>query len=166
MQLEVQLTHLASEDVVGTTVSGDGAQSGGTGRGIVGAKVLNNVVFDQWVPSPTINGEVAVAVGVILSSVCNSTGRTGVPSTSTLDFTLLQKWNWKGSEFVPFTTNPVAVAVPLNGVGAARTIGVGNAALSISPEGVVKAVVVASGAGCALSKSLVFGGDQGRSRDA
>lgn len=57
------------EDLVCGTVGGDTADFGGGGGGIVGAKVFDDVVFDEGGGSPTIDGEVGVSVGFVGSGV-------------------------------------------------------------------------------------------------
>lgn len=41
-------------------------------RGVVGAKVLHDVVLDERIPHPTVDGEVAVPVGLVGTRVFNS----------------------------------------------------------------------------------------------
>jgi len=61
----------AHQDVVGSTVRCHGALSGGSTGWVVGTEVLNNVVLDQRILGPTINGEVAVSVRVVGAGVLN-----------------------------------------------------------------------------------------------
>lgn len=51
-------------EVVGTAVGGDAALVLGPAAGVVGAVRLNDVVLDEGVASPAIDGKVAVAAGV------------------------------------------------------------------------------------------------------
>lgn len=57
------------EDLVGGTVGGDAADFGGGGGGIVGTEVLDDVVFNEGVGGPTVDGEVGVSVGFVGSAV-------------------------------------------------------------------------------------------------
>lgn len=38
-------------------------------RGVVGAKVFDDVVLDQWISGPAVDGEVAVSAGVECAAV-------------------------------------------------------------------------------------------------
>jgi hypothetical protein len=60
---------LADGDVIGAAVGVDGALALGARGRVVGAEVLDNVVLDQWVGGPAVDGEVRVAVGVVLAGV-------------------------------------------------------------------------------------------------
>jgi hypothetical protein len=57
------------QDVVGGAINGDRALGGRGRRGIVITEALNNVVLDQRVGGPAIDGKVAVAVGAEASRV-------------------------------------------------------------------------------------------------
>lgn len=59
----------AAEEAVNATVAGDAADAGGAARGVVGAKVLDDVVLNQRVAGPAVDGEVAVAVGPVVGGV-------------------------------------------------------------------------------------------------
>ena len=56
------------EDVVGGSISGHCAFLGGSARGVVRAKRLDDVVLNQRAASPAIDGKIAIAVG------CEGTG--------------------------------------------------------------------------------------------
>lgn len=62
-------------DLVRRAVGGDGALDGGLRGGVVGAEVLDDVVFDQWVAGPAVNGKVGVAVGVVRAGVGDGASR-------------------------------------------------------------------------------------------
>lgn len=72
-----RLVHpLRPVDVVDAAVGRHLAQLGGAGRWVVRAKVLDDVVLDQGVARPAVDGEVAVAVGVVAArEVDDSTGQ-------------------------------------------------------------------------------------------
>lgn len=57
------------EDVVGAAINLDGALLLSTGGGVVVTELLDDVVLDQRVLGPSVDGEVAVAVGLVLSLV-------------------------------------------------------------------------------------------------
>jgi hypothetical protein len=59
------------EDVVGAAVNLDGALLLSTGGGVVVTELLDDVVLDQRVAGPSVDGEVAVAVRLVLSLVRN-----------------------------------------------------------------------------------------------
>lgn len=56
---------LRAINVVDAAVRRHLAQLGGARRRVVGAKVLDNVVLDERVLGPAVDGEVTVAVGVV-----------------------------------------------------------------------------------------------------
>lgn len=55
----------ADENIVGSAVVIDSSLVLSTAGGVVGAKVLNDVVFDERVPRPSVDSEVAVAVVLV-----------------------------------------------------------------------------------------------------
>lgn len=57
------------EDIVGSTVRGDGTPPRSTRGWVVRAKVLNDVVLDQGVLGPSVNGEVGVALVAVGTGV-------------------------------------------------------------------------------------------------
>lgn len=61
-------------EIVDGAADGDGTLAGSAGGGVVGAKVLDDVVLDEWVLGPAVDGEVRVAVGVVGSGVGDSAG--------------------------------------------------------------------------------------------
>lgn len=52
-------------DLVRGAVRGNGALDCGVGGGVVGAEVLNNVVLDQRVAGPAVDGEIGIALGFV-----------------------------------------------------------------------------------------------------
>lgn len=66
----------ALDDVVGSSINSDAAEPLTAARRIVGTEVLDNVVFDQRVLGPAINGQIAVASWVEGSAVGNISGRS------------------------------------------------------------------------------------------
>jgi hypothetical protein len=61
-------------DVVGAAVGGDGALEGAPGGGVVGAEVLDDVVFDEGGAGPAVDGEVGVAGGGVGAGVGDFAG--------------------------------------------------------------------------------------------
>ena len=57
------------EDVVRGAVAGDGALVAGRGGRVVGAVGLDDVVLDERAARPAVDGEVAVAVGLVGAGV-------------------------------------------------------------------------------------------------
>jgi hypothetical protein len=92
-----------------------------TGRGVVGAEVLDDVVLNERVAGPAVNSEVAVTVGVVVTGVLDGASSTRVPSLATDVVT--------------------TVAVPVHGELAAVAVGVGDGAGSVGPEGEVETIV-------------------------
>lgn len=73
--LDAGLVHaLGAVDIVGRAVRDHLSQLGGSGRWIVRAKRLNDVVFDQWTCRPTVDGQVRVAIRGIGSRVRDAPG--------------------------------------------------------------------------------------------
>jgi hypothetical protein len=58
---------LAPVDVVQRSVNGDGAILGGPRGRVVSAEVLDNIVLDERVGGPPIDGKIAVTVGAVCS---------------------------------------------------------------------------------------------------
>lgn len=56
-------------DVVCSSVGGDGALPRGTGGRVISAEVFDDVVLDERVGGPAVDGEVTVAVGVVGTTV-------------------------------------------------------------------------------------------------
>lgn len=56
-------------DLVGAAIGVNGALVGATSRGVVVAEGLNDVVLDEGVGGPTVDGEVAATVGVVAARV-------------------------------------------------------------------------------------------------
>ena len=121
-------------NLVRRAVRGDSALVLGVGRRVVGTEVLNDVVLDERVAGPAIDGKVRVAVGAVGTRVGDSTGRSRVPSLS---------------------SDEVAARAPLDAVGSSVAVGVGGLGATVSPPGEVAAVVGASGGGSALAGNEV-----------
>lgn len=66
---------LRAVNVVDAAVRRHFAQLGGARGRVVGAKVLDNVVLDERVLGPAVDGEVAVAVGVVAAGVVDGSDR-------------------------------------------------------------------------------------------
>lgn len=62
-------------ELVGGAVGGDGAAVGGLRGGVVVAEVLDDVVLDEGVAGPAVDGEVGVAVVGVGSGVGDHTKR-------------------------------------------------------------------------------------------
>jgi len=121
-------------DLVGRAVSGQGTLVRGLGRWVVSSEVLNDVVLDEWVASPAVDGKVGVAVGVVGTRIGDGTGGSRVPSLS---------------------TDEVATTSPVDAVASASTVGVGDARATISPPRVEAAVVSSLSVGSALAGNKV-----------
>lgn len=65
-------------DLVRRSVSSDGTLVLGLRGWIVGAKVFDDVVLDQRVASPAVDGKVRVAVGVVLTRVGDGAAESSV----------------------------------------------------------------------------------------
>jgi hypothetical protein len=141
----------ALRNLVRGAVGGDGALVLRLRRRVVRAEVLDNVVLDERVAGPAVDGEVGVTVGVVGARVGDGAGwvvrfcvgydiweilpsRSGVPALS---------------------TDKVAAAGPVHAVGSGVAVGVGDLGATIGPPGVVAAVVGASGRGGALAGNKV-----------
>jgi hypothetical protein len=62
------------EDVVGGAVAGDTADLLGGARGVVGSVVFDDVVFDEGVGGPAVDGKVGVSVWFVGAGVVNVAG--------------------------------------------------------------------------------------------
>jgi len=119
------------EDVIGGAVAGDTADLLGGARGVIGAEVFDNVVFDERVGGPAVDGKVGVSVWFVGTGVVDVTSRSWVPSLS---------------------CNEVAsVAGPGDTVLTSGSVVVAYTSGAISPEGVVVSIVGTSGAGSQAS---------------
>jgi hypothetical protein len=65
-------------DLIAGSIGGQGTLVAGLGRGVVGAEILDNVVLDQRVAGPAVDGKVGVAVGVVGARVSDCTVYTSV----------------------------------------------------------------------------------------
>jgi hypothetical protein len=119
-------------DLVGRAIGGNGTLVLGLRRRVVGAEVLNDVVLDEGVASPAVDGKVGVAVVVVgtgvgdgtmsrlvsllrqmcLSKMVHIPGRSGVPSLS---------------------TDKVTAGSPAHAVLASGSVGVGSPGTAIRP---------------------------------
>ena len=66
-------------DGIGAAILGDGAELGGLRRGIVVAERLDDVVLDQRVLGPPVDGQIAVALRVEGAREVDGAGRAGLP---------------------------------------------------------------------------------------
>lgn len=67
-------------DVVSTAVRRHGTEAGSPSAGVVGSEVLDDIVLDQRVPCPAIDGEVRVAIGRVRSRVADLARAARVPA--------------------------------------------------------------------------------------
>lgn len=131
------------EEIVDGAVGGDGATGGGTGGWVVGTEVLNDVVLDEWVLGPSVDGEVGVAVGVVLGSV----GDDSVDDV--LVGLLFHHCRACRADFLPvggswhpsLTTDQVTTGSPGDGVLSTWAVGVGSSGSVVGPPGEVESVV-------------------------
>lgn len=121
----------AGVDVVDGAIDVDLSLLGGARRGVVGSKVLDDVVLNQGVAGPAVDGEVAVAVGIVGARVLNSSG-AGVRIRRDTTLTVFLP----SSTGVPtLTTNKVAlITAPGNAELASVLVGVGDSVGVVSPE--------------------------------
>ncbi len=70
-------------DGVGAAVLGDAAELAGLRRGVVVAEGLDDVVLDQGVLGPPVDGQVAVTLGAKGTREVDGAGRTGIPGRGT-----------------------------------------------------------------------------------
>jgi hypothetical protein len=126
------------EDVVGGAVAGDTADLLGGARWVVGAEVFDDVVLDEGVGGPAVDGKVGVSVWLVGTGVVDVASRSWVPSLSC-------------NEVTP-------VAGPGDAVLTSGSVVVAHTSGAISPEGVVVSVVGTSGAGsqAALEDVLIL----------
>jgi hypothetical protein len=124
-------------DLVAGTVGGDGSLDLGLGGGVIAAEVLNDVVLDERVAGPAVDGKVGVAVVLVGSRVGDGARGTSLPALA---------------------TNSVAARLPADAVLALGTVGVGSLGTVVGPPGVVAAVVHAGGGGSSTTGGELSGG--------
>jgi hypothetical protein len=90
----------AGVDVVNGTIDGDLALLGRAGRGVVGTEALNDVVLDQRAAGPAVDGEVAVAVGLVRARVLDSS--VTVSSQMPRHKSTLEYLTWQHPCAIPF----------------------------------------------------------------
>jgi len=101
------------QDVISRAIRGNRTLLLSTGGWVVCAEVLNNIVLDERVLSPAVDGEVAVAIRAVVTAVGDDPASTSwVPSLS---------------------ANQVAIARPLNTVLTTCSIGVSSLSSIIRP---------------------------------
>ena len=66
------------QDIVPSAIAGDGALELGSGRRVEGTVRLDDVVLDESIASPTVDGQVAVTVRVVVTGVVDGTNRWSV----------------------------------------------------------------------------------------
>lgn len=141
--LDGRLVHTAGAiDVVGAAIGLESAELGRAGRGVVGAVGLHNVVLDEGVDSPAVEGEVYVYV----SECMRENERVGEEETHTaVDVVVVPGAvigdGARGTWVPALTTNPVANVPPADLVGAAGAVVVVDRPLTVGPVRVKVAVV-------------------------
>lgn len=138
-------------NLVRAAVGRDASLHGRRRGGVIGAEVLNDwscqhailsslavsgiltVVLDERVSGPSVDREVRVSVGLVCALVVDVSRGTSCPS---------------------LTTNEIAATGPFDAVASCSTVGVSYVRTAVSPEGVVKAVIVSSARRCAALDKL------------
>jgi len=98
----------AHVDVVCSSVTSDGALLLGAGGGVVGAEGFDDVILDERVGGPAVDGEITVAVGIVGAGVVDDPGTqigvNGLVHMTTLKRRSLSRvyftWDLRGS--IPF----------------------------------------------------------------
>jgi len=136
----------ADSNVVDGSVDVDLTLLLSTRRGVVGAEVLDDVVLDERVAGPAVDGEVAVTVGTVVTRVLDGAELCYYRALGR------QADNLPSSTRVPALSTDVVttVAVPVHGELATAAVGVGNSVLSVGPEGEIEAIVDTGGRGSSL----------------
>jgi len=123
---------LRLEDVVNGAVGGETALERGASGWVVSAEVLDDVVFDERALCPAVDGQIAVAVGVV--------GAT-------------ERDRPRGAGHPPLASNKISVSTPGDTVLSVSLVGVRHGSTAISPE---RVVVAAVGAGAARRQRLAL----------
>ena len=139
-------------DLVVASIDSERTLVSGLGRRIVVAEALNDVVLDQGVGGPAIDGEVGVAVWLVGTRVCDGPESTMLDGQSSLLFT---QNSLVVSGHPSLSTDEVTARLPAHGVGAAVLVGVSHIRSTIGPESVVEAAVCSSAAGSARANRKV-----------
>jgi hypothetical protein len=143
-------------DVVVATVGSDAALVRCARAGVVGPVAFDHVVFDERVAGPAVDGEVAVAGGREGAAVVDGAG----VDVSCLVRGRCECWILPSVAGVPaFASHEVASVLPVDGVAAAGSVGVGDVSAAVRPERVKVAVVGALSVGSRtlLDQSRVVG---------
>jgi len=78
-------------DVVDGTIAGYGSLLGGTTGWVVGSEVLDDVVLDQRVLGPSVDGKVAVTIWLVRTGVGDCASGSWVPSLSSYKVSVVSR---------------------------------------------------------------------------
>ena len=128
------------------------------GIGLVKETHLNDVVLDERVLGPTVNGEVAVTVGSVSAGELDSP-ETNLVNRSHKTSATYMTINVPGTSGVPtLSTDKVTTALPIDAERTSSSVGVGHLGAAIGPPRVVVPVVSTSAARRRLALDQVGGG--------
>lgn len=139
--LDGGLVHALVEiDFVGSSVAGDCSLVGAARGRVIAAEALDDVVLDEGVGSPAVDGEVPVTRRI------EGTAVVDCPKTRDLRCHGSRSWQWSlsllGRSGVPaLASDEVADVGPRHAVFACGAVVVSHRPSTISPEGVEEAVV-------------------------
>lgn len=125
----------ALSDVVDGSIQCDLAFSPGVTRGVIRAKVFNNVVLNQRISGPTVNSKIRISIVLIASAI----GHDSVSSS------------WVPS----LATDQIATGSPLDLVVAASAVGVRRLRAVVGPPRIEETIMGSLRTGCTASRSDV-----------
>jgi hypothetical protein len=132
-------------DVVRGAVGGDGAFQAGAGAGVVASERLDDVILDEGVHCPSVDGEVAVAVRAKVAVIGNGSGRlNSVNDRFTTQDNGIKELPCRSGVPSLSTDKVAGITGPLDIVFTATAVVVGDRTCTVSPERVVVTVVGAS----------------------
>jgi hypothetical protein len=73
-----------NHDVVVGTIGIEATLVLGTAAGVVGSEVLNDIVLDEWVAGPSVDGEVSVALWLEGTTIVDGSAISWVPSLASV----------------------------------------------------------------------------------
>ena len=95
-------------DVVDTSVGRHCALERKTRRGVVRAEIFGDIVLDEWVRGPSVDGEVAVAVGLVVGIELD--GSRGTYLSKDLVYCDPDKYTPSRARVPSFASHEVAIA--------------------------------------------------------
>lgn len=127
----------AHVDIIHSSIGGDGALFCGAGGRVVSAEVFNDVVLDERIGGPTVNGEITIAIGAVGTTVGDWPGTQKLVNVlGFCDFgtQIFAGLNLPGTSRVPsLSTNEADVIAPCHAVFTSGYIDAGHMDSAVTP---------------------------------